>query len=124
MHGARLTQRGPAAGVRRSWTLSSQRTYAPGSECSTSAATTGRTRFSPAYPGLIIDDGLWPFELAVSFVNGPSICLPPAELAPLPDAEYLARGRRLVHGNHPVMDGTVPRFNAGGDEWPEGHEPR
>jgi hypothetical protein len=83
----------------------------------------GENQVFAGHPGLIVDDGLWPFEVAVSFVNGPSICLRPAELAPLLDGEYIARGRRLVRGHHPVMDGAVPRFNAPGDEWPEGHDP-
>jgi hypothetical protein len=75
------------------------------------------------HPGRVIDAGLMPHDLAVSFVNGPSICLGPEDLRELSEADYLARGRRLVRLLHPLEERPVPRFNAAGDEWPDGGEP-
>lgn len=75
------------------------------------------------HPGRIIDTGLWPNEVVVGFVNGPSLCLAPSDVRPLSERQYLERGRRLVALTHPLDDVAIERFNAEGDEWIDGAEP-
>lgn len=72
------------------------------------------------HPGRVIDVHL---EVAVSFVNGPSLSMPARYLRPLTDAEYLRRGRRLVEGVHPIDGRRVAGLLARGHEWPDGAEP-
>jgi hypothetical protein len=74
----------------------------------------------PGHPGRIIDVHL---DICVSFVNGPSLSMPPPYLRPLSEDEYLGRGRRLVEGRHPLDDRAVPGLMAPGYGWPEGAEP-
>lgn len=83
----------------------------------------GVLRIYRGHPGRVVDTGLWPNEVAVAFVNGPSLYLAAGEARILPELDYLTRGRRLVALTHPLEDRPVPRFNADGEEWPEGHEP-
>jgi len=66
-----------------------------------------------------VDDG----DISVSFVNGPSTACRPHELAPLPETEYLRRGRRLVELRHPLDDRRVRGLCLPGQEWPEGAQP-
>ncbi len=75
------------------------------------------------HPGRVIDRGQYPTEVAVGFVNGPSLCVPLEQLRALSEEEYLQRGRRLVALMHPVLDVPVHRFNDEGDEWVDGGEP-
>lgn len=75
------------------------------------------------HPGRVIDLGLYPPEVTVGFVNGPSLCLAPSDLQPLTEGQYLERGRRLVALTHPLRDAAVERFNAEGHEWIDGAEP-
>ena len=76
------------------------------------------------HPGRVVDVGQMPHEVSVSFVNGPSCCYPPEQLRRLPEAKYLARGRRLVSLMHPLDERPVARFNAEGEEWPDGEVAR
>lgn len=72
------------------------------------------------HPGRVVDVEALPSEVSVSFVNGPSLACSPDEVRPLPEPDYISRGHRLVSLRHPLEDRAVPRFNAEGDEWPEG----
>lgn len=83
----------------------------------------GEHDFFQGHPGRVTDTGLWPHEVAVGFVNGPSVCLRPEDLEQVGEDEYLRRGRRLVACQHPLFDRDIARFNAEGDEWPDGGEP-
>lgn len=84
----------------------------------------GEHAFYRGHPGRVIDTGLWPSEVAVGFVNRPSVCLRPEDLRPITESEYVRRGRRLVACRHPLDDRDVPRFNAEGHEWIDGREPQ
>lgn len=75
------------------------------------------------HPGRLIDVMAWMNEVIVSFVNGPSLCLPPSAITPISEQDYLERGQRLVWLLHPLADRAVPGFSMPGSEWPEGHEP-
>ena len=73
------------------------------------------------HPGRVVDVDAMPSEVSVSFINGPSMACSPAEVRQLPEPDYVSRGERLVSLRHPLEDRAVSRFNAAGDEWPEGH---
>jgi hypothetical protein len=76
------------------------------------------------HPGLLDRCNTMPPVNVVGFVNGPSLAFgSTSDLRLLDFDEYLRRGRRLVAGLHPLEDREVPRFNAEGQEWPEGEEP-
>lgn len=75
------------------------------------------------HPGRVVDVEAMPSEVSVSFVNGPSLACSPEEVRQLAEADYVSRGRRLVSLLHPLEDRAVSRFNAEGDEWPEGRIP-
>jgi len=75
------------------------------------------------HPDRLIDVMAWMNEVTVSFVNGPSLCLPPSVISPISEQDYLQRGRRLVRLLHPLADRAVTGFNMPGSEWPDGHEP-
>ena len=75
------------------------------------------------HPGRIIDDGLWPREVAVSFVNAASVCMPPAELQVIDDVEYARLGHRTARCLHPLRDEAIPRTVVEGQEWPDGAAP-
>lgn len=69
-------------------------------------------------PGRVVDATLHPHEVTVSFVNGPSLCLPPAEVERLDPATYRERVHRVLRLEHPVRDGVgVPRFWAELEPW-------
>lgn len=69
------------------------------------------------HPGLVIENGLWPTELTIQFVNGPTECVNPQSVRPLILLEYLSRGDRLVALRHPLQEREVPRFLRAGQEW-------
>jgi len=75
------------------------------------------------HPGRLIDVMAWMNEVTVSFVNGPSLCLPPSVISPISEQDYLQRGRRLVRLLHPLAERAVTGLNMPGSEWPDGHEP-
>ena len=82
----------------------------------------GENEVWQGHPGRVVDVNFT--EVSVSWVNGPSWALLEENLRPLTEAEYLARGDRLVDCQHPLRDQAVPRINPSGHEWPDGHRPR
>lgn len=75
------------------------------------------------HPGRIIDDGLWPTEVAVAFVNGATVCMPPDQLRLIDEAEYARLGHRTAGCTHPLRDEAIPRVTVEGQEWPDGPAP-
>jgi hypothetical protein len=75
------------------------------------------------HPGRVIDCGVWPSEVAVSFVNGASVCLSPDQLVEIDEHTYRVLGHRVARCLHPLRDEPIPRTNVEGHEWPEGYEP-
>ena len=74
------------------------------------------------HPGLVVD--VYGDMVTVSFVAGHSVAISRGDLSPLADADYIARGRRVVQKLHPLEDRPVwTCFEIAGDEWPEGGEP-
>jgi hypothetical protein len=77
-------------------------------------------RIYVGHPGRVVDVGLLPHEIAVSFVSGTSCGLEPGVVIAISEAEYVVRGQRLVEGLHPLEDRHVPKYQAAGFEWPDG----
>ena len=81
----------------------------------------GQHDFFRGHPGGVLDASLWPQEIAVAFVNGPTICMPPTQLAGLTDAQFARRRQRVLRRQHPLEDREIsvhPLF-----DWPEDEEP-
>ncbi len=81
----------------------------------------GEHDFFRGHPGRAVDFGMWPHEIAVTFVHGPTICMPPSEVVPLDAAEYDRRRSRIFRRLHPLEERAItlhPLF-----DWPEGEEP-
>ena len=81
----------------------------------------GEHDFFRGHPGRVVDLGLWPDEIAVTFVHGPTICMPPSEVAVLDEDEYARRRLRVFRRRHPLDERSItlhPLF-----DWPEGEEP-
>jgi hypothetical protein len=63
------------------------------------------------HPGRVIDLGQYPNEVAISFVNGPSLCLSPDQVERLDDATYRERGERVLALRHPADAARpIPQF--------------
>lgn len=60
---------------------------------------------------------LWPHEIIVSFINGPSIGLSPEDVALVDAATFEERGKRLVAGQHPLEDRPIPMLIIEDEEW-------
>lgn len=69
-------------------------------------------------PGRVIGTDLWPHEAIVSFSNGPSLCLAPADIAAVDEATYAERARRVLALAHPTVSGRqMPQFWAELEPW-------
>ncbi len=63
------------------------------------------------HPGRVIDLGLYPTEVGISFVNGPSLYLTPDEVERLDAATYRERGKRVLALQHPTGAARpIPQF--------------
>lgn len=54
------------------------------------------------HPGRVTDLGQYPNEVAISFVNGPSLCLTLHQVEQLDAATYRERGQRVLALRHPT----------------------
>jgi hypothetical protein len=69
-------------------------------------------------PGRVVSTDLWPSEIIVAFINGPTVCLPPAAVAALDDATYAERARAVLNLRHPTDRGrAIPQLWAELEPW-------
>jgi len=69
-------------------------------------------------PGRVVITDLWPREVVVSFVNGPTLCLVPADVAALDETSYRERAHRVLALVHPTDDGRrIPQSWAELEPW-------
>ena len=71
-------------------------------------------------PGIVVDLGCGPHEVSASFVNGPSLGLPPEEVVEIDDDTYRGRLQRVLALGHPTGLGrSIPQFWLSLEPWPE-----
>jgi hypothetical protein len=62
-------------------------------------------------PGRVVAVESYPRELVVAFVNGPTLCLSPEDVAELDPETYRERAQRVLRLAHPVReDAAIPQF--------------
>jgi hypothetical protein len=72
------------------------------------------------HPGRVVGLGQYPTEVEISFVNGPSLCLPLDEVERLDAVTYRERGQHVLGLRHPSDPArSVPQFWADLEPWPD-----